>query len=214
MIPHKTIFFIAIIVFTPQSIAAVATYSIGGEITFVDSSISTLSSGDSWTATISVNTSPDQLPGPPVLFLGPLSGTFTLGSSVNIGAEEFNLSQLRLVDNDILTNQDNLSFRLFEGVGLPFIENLTINLLAVELGDSSQTLFSGDSIEQTFELNAEDFDTTVFLINAQELPAAAILGNVTSYSVTVVPLPPSLFLFLFGLFSLLAWRKKFFLIRF
>jgi hypothetical protein len=196
-------------------------YELGGVIETVDSRISSVMVGNSWSAILTIDsatmdTNPDAASG---VYNGP-SGLYAIGSTVAIDPTQFSSNTINVIDRSGIAQFDILNFEA-QIMG-PLLDGFETTGLQIRLLDLTASAFSNDNLSETLGKSFDDFISRSFLLRAFDpdpgvddfigLPLpnefTALEGTVTSYSATVVPIPPAILLFVTALLGMFGFTRK------
>jgi hypothetical protein len=223
---RRTLLLLLIFLFTSSSYAAMIRYELGGVIEAVDSRISSVMVGDSWSAILTIDSATmDTNIGDPNsgLYIGP-SGSYTISTTVTIDPTQFLTNSINVFNDPgiFFTEMDSLSFRT-QMMG-PSLDGFEITTLLTGLQDAFGFAFNSDNLSETLGKSISDFASRSFLLHAFDPDAevilipgrppvmggefAALQGTVTSYSATAVPIPPAILLFGTALLGMFGFTRK------
>ena len=209
--------------------AAILKYEFAGTITTIteSSSISSVSIGDSWTAVFYVDMNATD--SNPHIYTGTYGLAVGVASQIG-GLPEFTTNIGEVWSPELIVAEDSnpcagfgsycgpVDFATWRYSDYPSdgtnnigtIDGYKIVSTRVTLTDDDGVAFSGEDIAQTQVLNLTDFEDKDFVVSLDDpdiLGGPTIYGEVTSASVSVIPIPAAVWLFASGL-GLLGWFRR------
>ncbi len=211
-----------------SSHASTIFFNIGGQITTVDPRITTVSIEDTWSADLYID----------ALTLDTSSSSSWSGTAWYDGVTgSYNIGELEIINIDLSSPYDQgtqynrkvVSNNFPSAVGvndsLQFlslntdlsteqkIDGYKFRVIKAAIYDTVSALaLNGNMLDESLYVDLENYDLTDFVITVFEGVGsgsfAAVRGNVTNYSATVVPIPSAVGLFVFGLVSLSSFYRK------
>jgi len=205
----KLILFIAVGLHVVGSAdASLITYNVGGVITNVDSRITSVEIGDTWSAEFSIEstTLDSDMFAFTGLYRNPV-GSYSVGGVQFSSSSNFASATVAVVN----TTHDAFAYDLRSDAGsIDSIDGYSLRFIRTILQDTSGTVFENDFLTNSIGLNLSNFDSNLFI--AQTFDGnnifTALRGDITSYSATVVPIPAAVWLFGSSVLGLLMFRRK------